>query len=482
MRNYERFEKMKNRFSKITLLVLSLVLILGIAFAIYVGAEEIVKPKIIAKNIEYRDVTAIQIAVDSATVDKDNVELVVTKADGTEITVKNPEEKTINGKNALVFTLDGIPASKICENVTIVVKSGEIESDLFTYSVAEYFYERLYSDGIINATEGKALSQKALYERYISYGAAAQDLFLNYDKDGNRVAEPVTLVDKYNVIAISNGVLANGKEVMISADSFSTTIKANDMLNANEKFADMWIVTTYGETLTTQTFAEGASVTVAGKMSVTPICTAKGHGVYYNDELITDAQRYSYDEADAVAPTIGDGASHCTSELSDGVAVFKKITNDGESYLTFSKGGQNWNADNYCTVIEFDFKLDTASALSLYYLRFRLDSSDYLDFYLNSDGKTYSIGAKDTAEIEAGKWYNIRFEIYFIEDLSGNKAHKEYAKVYVNNEYATTKTLATASGYNGRLLVCLSKNVVVGTTAVNIDNMFYAHIDKAYEQ
>ena len=207
--------------------------------------------------------------------------------------------------------------------------------------------------------------------------------------------------------------------------------------------------------------------------------TNKGTGVYYNDKSV-DGDRYSYDEADAVAPTIGDGASHCTSELSDGVAVFKKITNDGESYLKFSKGGQNWDADNYCTVIEFDFKLDTASALSLYYLRFRLDSSDYLDFYLNSDGKTYSIGAKDTAEIEAGKWYNIRFEIYFIEDLSGNKAHKEYAKVYVNNEYATTKTLATASGYNGRLLVSLSKNVVVGTTAVNIDNMFFGHMDKAY--
>ena len=206
--------------------------------------------------------------------------------------------------------------------------------------------------------------------------------------------------------------------------------------------------------------------------------TNKGTGVYYNDKSV-DGDRYSYDEADAVAPTIGDGASHCTSELSDGVAVFKKITNDGESYLKFSKGGQNWDADNYCTVIEFDYKLDTETAITTYYHhRFRLDSSDYLDLYLNSDTETYSIGAKDTAAIEVGKWHNVRFEIYFIEDsINGNR---EYAKVYIDNEYATTKQLATASGYNGRLLVYLAKQIVVDTTVVNIDNMFFGHMDKAY--
>ncbi|MBO5010200.1 MAG: hypothetical protein J6D20_05845 [Clostridia bacterium] len=206
--------------------------------------------------------------------------------------------------------------------------------------------------------------------------------------------------------------------------------------------------------------------------------TNKGTGVYYNDKSV-DGDRYSYDEADAVAPTIGDGASHCTSELSDGVAVFKKTTNDGESYLKFSKGGQNWDADNYCTVIEFDYKLDTETAITTYYHhRFRLDSSDYLDLYLNSDTETYSIGAKDTAAIEVGKWHNIRFEIYFIEDSANG--NREYAKVYIDNEYATTKQLATASGYNGRLLVYLAKQIVVDTTVVNIDNMFFGHMDKAY--
>lgn len=206
----------------------------------------------------------------------------------------------------------------------------------------------------------------------------------------------------------------------------------------------------------------------------------KGTGVYYNNQSII-GDRYSYDAADATAPTIGDGAAHCTSTLSDGVAVFKKTTNDAESYLKFSKGvaSNNWDADNYCTVIEFDYKLDTETTISAYYHhRFRLDSNDYLDLYLNSDAKTYSIGAKDTATIEVGKWHNVRFEIYFVEDSTNG--NREYAKVYIDNEYATTKQLATASGYNGRLLVYLAKQIAVGTTVVNIDNMFFGHIDKEY--
>ena len=469
---------MKNRFFKITLLVLSLALIFGVAFALSAGAEGAVKPEIVGKNISYTDKTAIQIAVDAATVNKDDVELVVTKADGTEITVTKPESKTINGKNALVFTLEGIPASAICENVTIVVKSGDNESDAFTYSVAEYFYERLYSDGVINATEGKALSQKALYERYIAYGAAAQDLFLNYDGNGNPVAEPVPLVDKYNVIAINNGVLDNGNEVMISPESFSTTIKANDVLNANEKFADMWTVTTYGVTVTTEIVADGESVDVSGKMSVTPICTEKGHGVYYNDESITDADRYSYDEADATVPTT-QGGTYCTSQIVDGAVVFQKTSNEGQSYLEYKKGGVDYSFKNYTSVIEFDFKLDTQDTLPLNRLRFRFDDNDYAEFYINSDGKTYSIGAKDTASIEVGKWCNVRFELYSIKE--NNQIVAKYVKVYINNKHTTTLTCAKITSFNQRLLVYLEKNVPIDTTVVSIDNMFYAHIDKAYE-
>ena len=132
---------MKNRFSKITLLVLSLALILGVAFALSAGAEGSVKPEIIGKNIAYTDKTAIQIAVDAATVDSSDVKLVVTKADGTEITVTNPESKTVNGVSALVFTLDGIPASAICENTTIVVRSDNLVSNPLQYPISNSFIQ-----------------------------------------------------------------------------------------------------------------------------------------------------------------------------------------------------------------------------------------------------------------------------------------------------------------------------------------------------
>ena len=135
---------------------------------------------------------------------------------------------------------------------------------------------------------------------------------------------------------------------------------------------------------------------------------------------------------------------------------------------------------NYTSVIEFDFKLDTKATDLYTKLRFRFDGNDYAEFYLNSDGETYSIGTKDTASIDVGKWCNVRFELYSINE--SGKIVAKYAKVYINNEHTTTLTCANISSFNQRLFVYLEKNVTIDTTVVSIDNMFYAHIDKAYEQ
>ncbi len=440
---------MKNRFSKITLLVLSLALILGVAFALSAGAEGAVKPEIVGKNISYTDKTAIQIAVDAATVNKDDVELVVTKADGTEITVTDPDEKTINGKNALVFTLEGIPASAICENVTIVVKSGDNESDAFTYSVAEYFYERLYSDGIINATEGKALSQKALYERYLSYGAAAQDLFLNYDDNGNRVAEPVTLVDKYNVIAINKGVLDNGNEVMISPESFSTTVTANDTLAADKTFTDKWTVTTYGETVTTETVENGATVTANGIIAVTPVYNDATGDFYLGDNT---GLRIDYDADGATAPSGGNisaftnSAGNVTAEIGvkDGALVCKKILNGSGSGAKF-RWTYSGSYSSYTTpvhIVEFDMMLSGVSYTAKDFATFEIHNAGRKITInmrkVGSEIKLYTSSVDDGITISQNEMHNIRFEC----DYSNNTL------VYCvdnNVEKVSTVTYGTSS-------------------------------------
>lgn len=467
---------MKNRFSKITLLVLSFALILGVAFALSAGAEENVKPEIIGKNIAYTDKTAIQIAVDAATVDASDVMLVVTKADGAEITVTKPESKTVNGKDALVFTLEGIPASAICDNVTIVVKSGDNASDAFTYSVAEYFYERLYSDGIINATEGKALSQKALYERYIAYGAAAQDLFLNYDDNGNRVAEPVILVDNYNVVAINKGVLANGNEVMISADSFSTTVTANDTLAADKTFDKKWTVTTYGETVTTQTVANGATVEVSGKMSVTPVYT-DATGEYFLSDL--KGTRWDFDTIKSVEKTdvfeaAKTGAGGTISIFDGSLYLDDGDAEDAAMYAKFYDGNNKNTAT--CTVFEFDFKANQFFGSTP--IQIKIANIMYSISYSNAYDSSYGTGHKlcMTANgvivplgIVMNKWSTLRFEYYYAESK---------LKVFVNNEFVVDISVATAGSRGNSNFIYLTGNErkSASNADVYIDNVFSGNI------
>lgn len=459
---------MKSRFSKIVVFALSLVLVFGAVFALSVGAEDAKTPEIIGKNIVYTDKTAIQIAVDPATVDTGDVKLVVTKADGAEITVSSytVASGAINGvSGALVFTLDGIPASAICENVTIVVKSGDTESASFTYSVAEYFYERLYSDGIINATEGKALSQKALYERYIAYGAAAQDLFLNYDKDGNRVAEPVTLVDKYNVVAINKGVLANGKEVMISADSFSTTVTANADLAADKTFDKKWTVTTYGDTVTTQTVANGATVTANGIIAVTPVYTdAKGD--FYNSDL--KGTRYDYDST-ATVPGFQTGSGNATLANVDGSLEYKATTKNGSTFR-WTPSLSTSGLETPILVFETDimFKDITSSTFGWLVLANGGKQAPQITFDYQKDGRVFvHLNSTDGVYIPANTWANLRVEC----DFTNGKM-----TFCVNNEYIATYNATYSSSGSTMARFSLVSSANIGDTIL-MDNIFYAFVE-----
>lgn len=465
---------MKNRFSKITLLVLSLALILGVAFALSAGAEGAVKPEIVGKNISYTDKTAIQIAVDAATVNKDDVELVVTKADGTEITVAKPESKTINGKNALVFTLEGIPASAICENVTIVVKSGDNESDAFTYSVAEYFYERLYSDGVINATEGKALSQKALYERYLSYGAAAQDLFLNYDDEGNYASEPVTLVDKYNVIAINNGVLGNGNEVMISPESFSTTVTANADLAADKTFTGKWTVTTYGATVTTETVANGDEVPVSGIISVTPVYNDATGDFYLSSNA---GLRADFDVEDPNMPTVSipNKEESATAKVSviDGALVFEKNQSGSgtESYIRYNYDVSYSALATPVFVCEMDICFSGVTYTNGAFASLELSNCGYTTTVnmklVSGEVKIYTGSEANGISVKMNELKNIRFEC----DYSNNKL------VYCVDNKVVKVADVTYSTYSSKRIIFKNIYSAYAGQKFTIDNIYLGIVE-----
>jgi hypothetical protein len=461
-----------NKLTKILLLALTLLLVIGASVAVVASAEDEVLPTIIGKNLVYTDMTAIQIAVDPATVDAKDVKLLAT-VDGKTATYTSYEVSTDSDvAGAYVFTIKGIPASAISDEVTIVVESGDKASEPFTYSVAEYFYERLYSDGIVNATEGKNAARKEFYETYIANGAAAQELFRNYDKNGNYVGG-TTLVTDYTVLAIEKGTLENGKEIILSAtDALTSKVTANAALAADKRFTNEWKVTTYGETVTTTTVKNGEEATaVAGYLtSVTPVYT-DATGDFFNSDL--KGTRYDFDSDSAPLLAFQSGGTTASIANVDG-SIEYKVLEKGGSTCRWTPGLSSKNMENPVLVFETDimFKDITSTTFGWLILANGGKQAPQITFNRNNDntisvytGSSPSNGVK----IAAGQWGNLRIACDF---------NAGTISFYVNNQLEGTVSATFSDSGSTMARFSLVSSANVGDTIL-MDNIYYGIVDRS---
>ena len=203
-----------------------------------------------------------------------------------------------------------------------------------------------------------------------------------------------------------------------------------------------------------------------------------GKGVYYNSTA--DALAYRKWDFNTSGTLNGfSGSSFATGTYVNGAATLERIASDwSTAHFYYNLADREFVGDPTgasCKVFEFDYKMShmfsgSNDGRSL----FRLDGNDYVKAYRNSDGKTLSLGLKDTAAITPGEWCNIRFEFY-------NVSNVKYVQIYVNNAYAYTQTLTdTANTFNNRIYFYLEAATSVGTT-VSVDNLVMAYVDKQYE-
>jgi len=172
--------------TKILVFVLSLVLLIGAAMSIS-AAEETPAPEIMAKNVVYGADIRFQFAIDATELGADKT-----------VTVKIYDADPAGEANLLdtttaVYDADvtdtnlGVQAAYIVERTNAAISAvafGEefwavaecdgVQGKAIKYSAVEYFLERLYADGMINATEGTDLVRKEHYENAIAYGSTAQ--------------------------------------------------------------------------------------------------------------------------------------------------------------------------------------------------------------------------------------------------------------------------------------------------------------------
>ena len=217
---------MKNtKFTKIFVFVIALALLIGTAIGIAASANE--APEILGVNVKYGADLRFMIAVD-ANVGTDKVITVniydkapaegVTPVNSVTAEYTDTSDTNLGVANAYVATSGyGISAIAMGQSFYITAVCDGVESEAVEYSAVKYFLERLYADGIINATEGDDLVRKEHYQNAIAYGSTAQKV----------VGDTKTNVADYCYVGANGGnVLVDGVSVgsyaiLVKGDSFS---------------------------------------------------------------------------------------------------------------------------------------------------------------------------------------------------------------------------------------------------------------------
>ena len=446
------------------------------------------KPVIISENVMYTDKFSLMYAVDASTVSGGSATLRVYKEYPTEgstpiqtIVDKTIEKVTPSGGSATdcyVFSTAGVAATAFTQNfyVTVTDADGNV-SDVSRYSIAEYLNERLYKNGIASVTSGADLTRKEFYLSTLAFGANAEKVLFNLDSDTSN--DRKYLVTDYKYVYTDLGTV-DGK--FSSGVYAPETVLTFTPFDASKKYQATAVLANGAD-------GDGVKIGADGKFTVNATARidvsayTRGEGKYWNEigKTLTDGYlAFNFNTEGASLNGFGgnvyEGATFATGSNVDGAATLTRIANSWATahfyYTRINSEFPGDFSDATCKVFEFDYKIssiitnDGRNA-------FRFDGADYVKFYKNSDGKTLSLGAKDTAVITPGEWCNIRFEFYNVDGA-------KYVQIYVNDAYAYTQTLTDKTNtFNNRIYFYLEAATSVGTT-VCVDNFIMAFVDKAY--
>ena len=280
---------MKKNVTKVILLVLSLAILVGSAIGISVSASDSA-PEIISKNVKTNGNFCLMFAVDPATVVGDDVTITIYDRDPAledaaivETLTKSKSDvqyEALDGDGikddaVIVFETSGVAAKDIADVWYITAESAGNVSEVMTYSVMEYAFQRLYKDGTVNAVEadGKKYLQQQFYLEILDMGSAAQALQVNYGSEN-----PERLAKEYTYVTVKNGSYSDGIKAGFAEVGAALTLAADDPAVTG------WNVTVYGQNgglISTQTLAIGDTLTVSGNTVVIPYIAGVTPGLYF---------------------------------------------------------------------------------------------------------------------------------------------------------------------------------------------------------
>lgn len=462
-----------NKFSKITLLVISLALVFGSIVPMTVSAEttaaEATKPEIISQNVSYGTNLAVKLAVDASTATapiklyRFDTEPAVGET-GTLVAESN--EFVVAGdnnnltKDSYVIQAPGVAASAIAHYYYYkVVDANGNESDVFRYSVAEYLYERL-------ATAGISDTQKALYNATIAYGDAAQAHFESADPR----------VSTLNLVTVEGGVV-NGYAQGLYATGTSVTPTGAGV--------SKWTVTTYKAdgTQTTEYISSTTAITVEGRTEI-----VSGVVRTYRDKIV---------DFESGLSSVSAGNAATVEVVSDKVygkdSNVAKITftKDGDlGYLTRTNVISATDTTGFEISFDIKFVLDSNNTNSVQSVKvlpdFRNDSNSLvaayeLNMYGMVNGGQFEINNnKATSEkinlpdVNPTDWNNVCFVVKYTDETKTNTAI--YVSVNGSEPVMIDTDINSFNNYTKIERIRIRSNSNFANDSIYIDNMYVGMI------
>ena len=481
-----------NKNTKLLVLVLSLALTIGAVMGIAAQAAE-GDPVIISQNVEYGGNYALMYAVSADSVKGDTVTLSVyanAECAGDALWTKTVEAteanlETVKGTKCYVFTTAGIAAKDMDVQYYVKVTSANGET-VKRYSVAEYFYERLYKNGVAFETTEQAQAQTKLYTSALTYGANAQDVLCNYDSNPDNDRDTFVTDTKYVYVSDGAGTVDGTYASGIFVKGASVTLAIDKAIES----WDLYDATTGAKI---KSINAGESFAADTHVKAVAVATYRGTGKYANT---ADTINYTNATMDSLT-----ASKDITTSTKRPLGTTKKVTfSDGA--LVFTSTGSSWgsidfyghNLDN-TFVLDTDFFIDGATIDENRASYFVGQSSSQIG---TDDGKVYGFALQiysnpDTTvggymleirnsdlpvAIPAGKWVNVRLEAY-------GTAAGSAMKLFINGELAAETTVSESIASLAGLQFChCSTSGGNGFSAgvMKLDNTYFGSIPFAGER
>ena len=277
------------RNAKIITLAIAAAMLLCLALG-FASSAETTAPEVVAKNVKVDGNFCLMFAVDPDTVAGDDVTLKIyaeTPAEGvspiytitkakTDVTLICLDADSKIDDPAIVFETAGVSAKDIADQWYYTVESAGAVSDVATYSVREYAFERLYGDNKIAAEDDYGMKQRSFYLSILRVGSNAQNLLVNTKLEAEGKA-PEKLANEYFYAAIFGGSFGEVTQKFVElGDTLALTADAG---------VAAFQVSSYGKDgalLNTKSVNAGQAVQISGNTVISPDPTyGKTPGQYF---------------------------------------------------------------------------------------------------------------------------------------------------------------------------------------------------------